>query len=84
MLQEEASDGEEGLMGKTLFIHHLIAWVRPVSRNIIPAATQWGCLGSCHRVKLSVLLINKRTESTYYVEVFRHSWWFIFILICQK
>jgi hypothetical protein len=33
MLQDDASDGEQAFMGKTLFIHKLIAWERSVLKQ---------------------------------------------------
>jgi hypothetical protein len=33
MLQDDASDGEQAFMGKTHFIHKLIAWERSVLRQ---------------------------------------------------
>jgi hypothetical protein len=33
MFEDDASEGEQAFMGKTLFIHHLIAWGRPASRH---------------------------------------------------
>jgi hypothetical protein len=33
MLEDDTGNGEQALMGKSLFIHHLIAWRRPASRH---------------------------------------------------